>query len=212
MQFDLKLIETDKQISAKILQALVPEIDNYLKTSLNELRKILPSNIKSIIQNTPEYNSLIGGQLQFELGIPDPSSSLVNIINIWSTNIKIEYNGPKISNDRIKASFSVSLIRSDYADVLSSNDALVIDNLRGYSLPWLEWLLLEGNKILVRKQQVEFGPNKASRTGNAIMRMSNKSWKVPSEFSGTITNNWITRAIDNNENQIYALLDKVFIS
>lgn len=212
MQFNLKLIDSDKQISTKILQALVPEIDDYLKTSLSELRQILPSNIKSIIQNTPEYNSLIGGQLQFELGIPDPSSALVNIINIWSSNIKIEYNGPKISNNQIKASFSVSLIRSDYADVLSSNDALVIDNLRGYSLPWLEWLLLEGNKILVRKQQVEFGPNKASRTGNAIMRMSNKSWKVPSEFSGTVTNNWITRAIDNNENQIYALLDKVFIS
>ncbi|NCA31122.1 MAG: hypothetical protein EBS93_10465 [Chitinophagia bacterium] len=103
------------------------------------------------------------------------------------------------------------VVSIDYADVLSSDDALVIDNLRGYNLPWLEWLLLEGNKIIVRKQQVEFGPNIASRTGNAIMRPSNKSWRVPSEFAGTITNNWITRAIDNSESQIYDLLDRIFV-
>ncbi|NBT09167.1 MAG: hypothetical protein EBS98_10260 [Chitinophagia bacterium] len=211
LNFKLKLLDTDKQINTNILQALIPEIDDYLKKNLSKLRQSLPNLIRSILMNTPEYNSLMGGQLQFEFGIPDPSSAISSIINIWSNNIKIEYNGPKISSSRVRASFSVSLIRSDYADVLSSDDALVIDNLRGYNLPWLEWLLLEGNKIIVRKQQVEFGPNIASRTGNAIMRPSNKSWRVPSEFAGTITNNWITRAIDNSESQIYDLLDRIFV-
>ena len=210
MQFSIKLLESNSQISNSILQALIPEVDNYLKKALIIIRKNLPSLIKNIIYNTPEYNSLMGGQLQYEFGIPDPSSQLSNIIDIWSNNIKIEYNGPTVSNNKIKASFSVSLIRSDFSDVLSSDSGFVIDALRGYQLPWLEWLLLEGNKAIISKQEVIIGPNKFSRTGLAIMRPSNKSWRVPSEFAGTIKDNWITRAIDNSESQINELLDKAF--
>jgi hypothetical protein len=210
MQFSLKILETDKQIATSILQALVPEVDNYLKKALQNIRSSLPETIRNILYSTPEYSSLIGGQLRYEFGIPNPSSSITNIINIWSNNVVVAYNAPTVSNSRIKASFSVSMIRSDYADVLSSDDALVIDSLRGYQLPWLEWLLLEGNKTIISKYQVQLGPSRSSRTGYAVMKPSNKSWKVPSEFSGTTTNNWITRAIDNAETQIEQLIEKAF--
>lgn len=209
VNFNVRLIDTNKQITGYVLQALLPEVDKYLNKAFKTVRNLLPGVIQSIITNTPEYNSLIGGQLQWELGIPDPSSALSNLLNIWSSNIETEYNR-RISNSKIIASFSVSAIRSDFSDVLSSEHSLVIDNLRGYQLPWLEWLLLEGNKIIIPKQQVEFGANRRSRTGYAIMRPANKSWRVPSEFSGTISDNWITRAIENNESQISELLNKVF--
>lgn len=212
MKFSIKLLESNQDISNQILQALMPQVDNYLKQKLNSIRNNLPTIISNIIQNTPEYNSLIGGQLQYELGIVDPGVKLANIINIWTRNINIEYNGPKISSGQLKASFSVSLIRSDFEDVLASDYALMVDNLRGYSLPWLEWLLLEGNKTIIKKQEVVLGPNKFSRTGFAVMRESSKSWKVPSEFAGTIRDNWITRAIDNAESEINDFLDGVFRS
>lgn len=210
MRLSIKLLESNQEINDRILQALIPEVDDYLKTCLNKLRRMLPPMLRDIIQNTPEYNSLIGGQLQYEFGIPDPGIKLANILDIWTTNIHTEYNGPTIVSHKLKASFSVSLIRRSFDDVLSSDYALVIDNLRGYQLPWLEWLLLEGNKTIIKKQDVVIGSNKFSRTGNAIMRESSKSWKVPSAFAGTIGNNWITRAIDNAESQINDLLDKVF--
>lgn len=210
MKFSIKILESDKQISNEILNALIPEVNTYLKNSLQKIRSELPSLIMTILQNTDTYTALMGGQLQYEFGIPDPSNSLKEIFSIWSNNIKIDYKAPTISNNKIKGSFSVSIIRSDFADVLSSDASLVIDNLRGYSLPWLEWLLLDGNQIIVPKQQVVIGPNKNSRTGFAIMRESNKAWRVPSQFAGTITNNWITRAIDDNESIIDQLLQKAF--
>lgn len=210
MRISLKLLDNDKQISNNILQALLPEIDQYLKKSLQTIRKSLPPVIREIIQNTPEYDSLVGGQLQYEFGIPDSSNAIESIIEIWSNNVSIDYSSPTITGNKIKGSFSVSLIRSDFNDVLSSDAGFVIDNLRGYQLPWLEWLLLEGNKTIISKQEVVFGPNKFSRTGYALMRPSNKSWRVPSQFAGTVKDNWITRAIDNAESQINELLDKAF--
>jgi|688.fasta_scaffold00497_11 hypothetical protein len=210
MNFKLQLLENDQQISQNILNALIPELDKYLKKSLNSIKNSLPSVIKNIIQSTPEYSSLIGGQLQYEFGVPDPGAKLAAIIDIWANNLDIEYSAPSISANKIKAFFSVSIIRSNFDDVLSSDAALVVDNLRGYQLPWLEWLLLEGNKTIIKKQQVVLGPSKFSRTGYAVMRESTQSWRVPSEFAGTIRDNWITRAIDNAEPQINELLDKVF--
>lgn len=210
MKFSFKLLNSDKQIANKILESLLPEIDDYLKKALQNIRTSLPSLVREIIYNTPEYDSLVGGQLQYEFGIPDSSNPIETIIEIWSNNIDITYNKPFISGNSIKGFFSVSLIRSDFNDVLSNDAGFIIDNLRGYQLPWLEWLLLEGNKIIVPKQQVVFGPSKFSRTGYALMRPSNKSWRVPSQFAGTITDNWITRAIDNADSQINELLDKAF--
>ena len=43
------------------------------------------------------------------------------------------------------------------------------------------------------------------------MQPSQKSWKVPSEFSGTINDNWITRAIDQATPEIEKMLDGAFI-
>jgi hypothetical protein len=61
---------------------------------------------------------------------------------------------------------------------------------------------LDGAKILVRQHEVKIGPSRYSRTGMALMVESKKNWRVPSEFSGTISNNWITRALENVDKEI----------
>jgi hypothetical protein len=83
---------------------------------------------------------------------------------------------------------------------------LVIDGERGYSLPWLEWLLFRGGEIIVRNFEVEYGTNPRSRSGDAIMISSNKNWRVPAQFAGTIGNNWTTRAISSIEDKIIELM------
>lgn len=210
MDLNLKILESDSEINKAILGALLPEVINYMNNGVATIKRELPNIIKTAIENTPEYSSILSGKLKYEFGIPDSSIKLNNLIDIWIENIRYPYMKPTIMGNKIKSTFEVNAIRVDFAEVLYSNDALVIDNIRGYNLPWLEWLLLEGNKTIISKQEVVIGPNNFSRTGNAIMRDSNKSWKVPSEFSGTVTNNWITRAIDGVEGNIQSLLDRAF--
>lgn len=210
MNISFKLLDSNYQISNNILKTLIPELNNYFKNKLQYIKFNLPLILSNILKNTPEYNSLINGQLKYEFGIPDSETKLNEILDIWTKNIYIEYKSPTIVSNKIKASFSVSLVRADFSDVLSVDASLVIDRLRGYNLSWLEWLLLEGNKIIIPKQEVIIGPNKFSRTGYAVMRPSSTSWKVPSQYAGTINDNWITRAIDSTEDNINNLLDKAF--
>lgn len=210
MKFSIKILENDAQINKAVLDALLPEITQFMNNAISIIKKELPIILQNAIVNTPEYASLLNGKLKYEFGIPDSNTKLSGLIDAWIENIRYPYMKPTIVGNKIKSTFEANAIRVDFAEVLYSDDALVIDAIRGYNLPWLEWLLLEGNKTIISKQEVVIGPNKFSRTGNALMRNSSKSWKVPSEFSGTITDNWITRAIDGVEGNIQSLLDRAF--
>ena len=208
MKFNLTLLESNSEIASAINKALLPDCNSFMTNSLNQIKNGLPSLIHQSIINTPEYNSLINGQLKYELGIPDAETKVAGLLQIWSNNIIYTYNKPTITGNKIKSSFSANTIRVDFSDVLYTQYAEVQDFVDGYKLPWLQWLLLEGNKIIVKKQEVILGPSSRSRTGYALMKGSNKNWKVPSQFAGVESDNWITRAIDNAESSIQELLNK----
>jgi hypothetical protein len=208
MNISIKLLDSDAEIYRKILNALLPQADKYMKSIVREMKSNISNIIESSIRNSPEYESILVGQLKYELGIPNPSINLEGLISIWINSAEFTYAKPTISNNRIKSSFSVNMIKGDFSDVLSSDFAKVIDTVRGYDLPWLKWLLLDGTKTIVQDYEVLFGQNSSSRTGFAIMTPSNRSWKVPATYSGTVTNNWITRAIDSAAPQIQEILNK----
>lgn len=210
MRFNVQILESNKEIQNRILDSMLNPINKIISNGITRIKNTLPGVVRQAIISTPEYESLSQGKLKYEFGINNVDSKLASLINVWSTNILYEYKKPIVSNNRIICSFSASMIRADFSDVLYSEFSSVQDTLRGYSLPWLQWLLLEGNKTIVKNHEVVFGQNKASRTGFAIMRQSNRSWRVPPEFAGTESDNWITRAIDNARPQIYSILEEAF--
>jgi hypothetical protein len=156
----------------------------------------------------PEYASLKGGKLRYELGISNTSNvdmvidSLVNTLNIQSNPITY-------SSRSLSGGISLTMMKSDdLGGVINTQEAFVDDAQRGYSLPWLEWLLLKGNTILVYNYEVKLGSNPKSRTGNAIMVSSKQNWRIPTEFVGSEKNNWTTRAVAAAEYAIIAIIEK----
>lgn len=208
MQFSIQIIETDKQISQKMIKALIPEADKFMRKCSQQTQKQLPGILRQAIMSSPTYAELIGGKLRYELGIPDPIPKLEGLITIWTDNIDVNYVKPTmIGSDKIFAFFSVSLVRSDYTDVLGSNYALVYDQKGGYNLPWLQWLLFNGTQPIISTAKVKFG--KGGRTGGAIM-VSGGSWSVPLAHAGSQEDNWITRAIDQASPEIENFLKGIF--
>lgn len=204
----LKLQESESQIAKKILEALQPKIDNYLKKIFNKISPKIKELIIDAIKNAPEYSSLLNGQLKAEFGLPDSESRVNSILNFWE-NVIVEYKEAKVSTrGNLSGGFKISMIQRDFNDVLSS-EAATFTTEKNIELNWLEWLLLFGNKTIIKDYNVELGPNPRSRTGMAIMKgaISGK-WSVPGAFAGTINNNWITRAIDSVDESINDLLTK----
>jgi hypothetical protein len=215
MRFKISILEKNKEIEQKILQALLPQVNkalgSYYKTIIPKIKIVIAEAIKS----SPEYNSITNGVLKYELGIPDGDSRVNSLLNIWLSNINIEPKPVTIKNSQIVGGLKISLIRADLSDVLGSDAAIITDNKTGSMVDWLNWLSLAGDKTIIRDYDFILGSNPRSRTGGGIMRYSPGSgkWKVPSEFSGTVTNNWITRSIDiaadNIENILSSTLKDV---
>lgn len=209
----MRIIENDSEIRNRLLTALLEEVRDTFNRSVPQIKSKIQDLVVNAIKSEPEYTSLVAGQLRAELGIPDATTKIEELLNIWINNIDVEIKPFKITNMGLSGGFTINCIKSDFSDVLSSQAAQVEDNIKGYSLPWLSWLLLEGGKILVKDHTVVIGNSTFSRTGSAIMRTSlGSSWRVPPEFAGTQNNNWITRAIDRLDDDISRIFQETIES
>lgn len=207
MKLSCSILESNQYIRQQILNALSIEINSTLDKSISEIKTKLIDLLVDSMKQEPEYTSLKTGVLRYEFGIPD-TSSVDAIVDKLANTVNILKKPISINNFGISAGLDITAIESSFGGLLEDSDAIVDDTARGYQLPWLEWLLLRGNEIIVRKYEVKVGPSPYSRTGNAIMIESNKNWRVPAEFVGTKNNNWITRSIERAEPQIIDIIQK----
>ncbi len=206
MNFTIKLLESDSAIRSLVLSALLTEVNAVIDKSIPSIRSGAISLLSEALKLEPEYNALKNGRLREELGIPDPGA-VDDIVTKLSNTLTISKNLLKTTSSGLNGGLTITAIESaSFNGLLNDASAVVNDSARGYSLPWLEWLLLKGNQTIIKKYNVKFGPSPSSRTGNAIMVESNNSWRVPAEFSGTERNNWTTRAIERIEKSILNLI------
>lgn len=202
MKLSVSLIESDSQIRNLILDSLTKQISAGLQRSINPLTQAIKTIMTKALQSQPEYQSLISGQLRKEFGIANANNVDIVINNLINT-LSVKILPIKTINTGLSGGISIEMIPSDnFGGALSDPSASVVDEDKGYSLPWLEWLLLKGTDIIVKNYEVKFGPNPNSRSGDAIMVSSTKNWRVPPEFVGTQRNNWTTRAIESAEEEL----------
>lgn len=206
MKFTFSITDSKQDIENKILKALLPQCKKFMDNAVSVIKAELPGILYAAITSRPEYMSLVAGTLRLEFGIPDANVKVASLIDTWISNIEYNYVKPVMSGSKINSSISAQFVKADFSDVINSDDANVITS--EYTLPWLKWLLLDGSAIIVPKHNVVFGPNPRSRTGDAIMRQSVSGWKVPAEYAGRSSDNWITRAISDSESNVRNLLKK----
>ena len=203
----INILESDAQISKSILKALLPEVNKFLKKSFSKCEKAIPDVVINAIKSSRTYDSLTSssGKLRLHFGLPNSKGSVDSIVAALD-NIVLDYTKPTIKGNQITGGFKLSMVRADYADILGL-PAAKVQTEKGDVLEWLQWLLLFGDKTIIKDYQVKIGNNTKSRTGGAVMIKGGR-WGVPPEFAGTIKKNWITEAIDSTEDQIQNILAK----
>ena len=188
-------------------KALAYDANKMLNKAAIKITAKLRIMIKKAITESPEYQSCNGGSLQGELGLPSVSL-LDNIINQWASNIYVKIKPTRVGGSGISGGFTISAIQADWGDVLKMPEASITSG--GKTLPWLDWLLTYGNKVIVREYTVHVTTkNPKSRSGKAVMvKDARGRWRVPPNFSGTSKNNFVTRAIDGIWNDVKVMILK----
>ena len=203
----LKILESKSDISNDILQALKPLVNDYFKKVYDSVSVKIQELVVQAIKNAPEYNSLLNGQLKAEFGLPDADSRINELLEFWKY-MHVEYRPVKIVNGLLETHFIIHMIQSDFNNVIHTG-AAILQTEKGKDLNWLEWLLLFGDQTIIKDYVVKFGSNPNSRTGMAVMKgVTSGKWSVPATYSGTLNDNWITRAMDGADKDINRLLSE----
>lgn len=199
----IKLLDSANSIENKIGASSTKELRQLFQKAKPKIESGIKNLVVASLLSCPEIKSLQSGKLKFDFGLViDPTSEIVySIANTTHVIIK----NFKVSKSVITNALTIYIQPSDFKNLLSNPFANTLTE-RGDSLPWLKWLLVEGDAIIINNYSVEYGPYINSRSGGAIMIPSIGVFKVDSAFSGTTENNFITRALENKENEILDII------
>lgn len=195
LQIITPMSEIEKMVAAESCKVLNTKIPHAIKDIENDISNTL----KHVFVNSPEYDSLTSGDdLAKAFGIPqsDAIKKLDTIIDVLASSIVVKFKRLRASGTTITGGIEVGAFLANFKDILRLPEAQVITD-KGQSLPWLEWLLIRGDTIIITDFEISFGSYPTSRAGGALMVESvGGVWRVPPQYSGIITDNWITRAVD----------------
>ena len=208
-------IELSSDFPSSFHSNVVKEIVRKVKSQALKIQKNVTAEIRDTVRSrlitSDEYGSIVAGRLRGELGVPESSARITEIVETWvngiSTTVKTG-SSPFLLID-------IGMIQSDYGDVLGLDaETYTYTSARGGGeIPWLEWLLLEGPRRIINKYEFSSNVRRRSRTGMGIMIQKSRGfWQVPSDMSGTSTDNFATRALDKIEDDIDAIIEKILRS
>jgi len=208
VRIGVSLKESEAQITAMINRQLAKKLNSTIKQAAPLIESQIKHLVRGAITGSPEYRELLGGSLQAEMGVPNTQSRLQQILSIFLDSIGVEAGAVSISGSRIRGSVTVFGIPTDFSDVLSSS-AATYTTAKGQTIPWLEWLLLAGDKIIISDYEFssDISPGAKSRTGLGIMKKdTRKRWRVPPQFAGFAEDNFVTRSLESVKPQIEKII------
>jgi len=180
------LFQKLKQITANILNRRWNQRVSSAEKKIRDFTRIF-------FKETKTYTSLTSGGLLRDFGFPSGTETsfadwlietIVNSISVKADKLRGgagEYMGS------VHVVVPDSVYKKIYTGIYSH-----VPSSKG-PLPWAEWLLKRGDEIIISEYHVVFKEG-AGRSGVAIMGKGG-FFKVPAEYSGTESDNWMTRTM-----------------
>lgn len=198
-RLSIELLTTEAEFKYMVRKAMVEELNKLLRRALPQLKAKISPFIYNALIKSPVYKDILVGDLSAELGFRRGQEErfIRGIIKALSEEYILDFKPlTLLSNGDISGGVELKIIQADFKDILSHPLAFI--KTKKQKLHWLDWLLTWGDRIVVRDYSIVFKQTRRSRSGFAIMVKSKFSpfWRVPPQFSGTLEDNWITRALE----------------
>lgn len=202
----LKLLDPISDIEQKVNQGIADLLNKQLSTAQSQILSKCKNLIDEWILSQPEIVSLNSSSpesLAGQFGLPPGQGSSVTsaIVNAIKNSISVKIIK---FNRKLQGGITVEIQPIDFLNILNIPQGHTI--ISNGDLHWMEWLIKRGDTVIVVNYQYE--PRSGiGRSGLGHM-VSGGAFRVPPEFSGTETNNFITRALigPTQEQQIAQIL------
>jgi hypothetical protein len=209
MTLTIKLLESNSDIEKKIKTAIAEELNALIKKNFKTAQKRIESSVSGWVTSQPEVQSLLKEGVpnslhaQFGLQAGQGALSSIEVVNAIIASIEVRVR-------RVDAKLNTGI---DF-NIQPENLRNLLGLPSGFTqtedqdiLPWLTWLLLEGSNTIV--YGYTYVPDLSGRSGGGTMEAGG-SWRIPPEFSGTIDDNFVTRALSNRDKELEGILRGIF--
>jgi hypothetical protein len=201
--FSLKFNKSENIIARQILTQLASRANSAFGRVAKSASLPIKDQVEGAILDCPEINSLQGGKLLAELGLPSGIAATAPqaIARAVSSNVFLTPTPVKLIGDKLVGGLELGIMpETNWPSIWGISQASFKYYSRRYKksvkLDWLYWLLFMGDTIIVNNFEVEFGS--FGRTGMGRMTESDGAgWKISSNYSGTQDDNFITRALED---------------
>jgi hypothetical protein len=202
----LKLLDSVAEIEKKVNTAIADLANKEINNSRVEILQKCQSLINGWILSQPEIISLNSSSPdslagQFGLLPGQAASATSSIINAVKDSITV-----KIAkfNNKLQGGITVEFQPSNFLNILNIPQGHT--TISGGDLHWMDWLLRRGDNIIIVNYQYD-PKSGVGRSGLGHM-IGGGAFRVPPQFSGTETDNFITRALvgPTQELEIAAIL------
>ena len=194
LEFSLDLI--NEAVAAKELERrLRTVVESRLQVAAPAVLEHARELFGQALREEPHYTSLLNGTLREELGLKNPAEEVELAIAAAVSAIKV---ASLPARGLSLGGLEVLLLGEAYQQAIAIG-SYENDGKHKTQIPWLEWLLLAGDSIIIQDFHVLTALAKgvasfpASRSGTALM-VPRGAWRIPPEFAGTADDNWFVRA------------------
>lgn len=168
--------------------------------------------VRNVLFSSTEYILLTsGGPIYHQFGIPDIKQRLDIVIEKIAKAVRVEreYDINKLSQGSIiNFTLEIVLIDVNYERLINSAIAN-FQTEKGEILEWLNWLLYEGTTPVIVSYHYLDEDRPQSRTNKGIM-VPKGTWSVPEVIAGTVSDNWLTRAVQGLQQQLEDIVTTEF--
>jgi hypothetical protein len=204
--FTIELLDSVSSIQKKVNQACADHFNkniNRLGSSLVDKFKIA---VESWLIDQPEIislNTASPDSLMAQFGLPPAQAATITAQIIQAVKNSISIKIRKF-DAKLNGGIDVNFQPKGFQNLLTLGAGHTIYD-KG-DLHWLDWLLTMGDTIIVAgyDYNAETG---IGRSGLGNMKEGG-AWSVPPEFSGTLENNFVTRALIGKEQE--AIIAQIF--
>jgi hypothetical protein len=189
------------ELERKLFKELNRLLNQSMIKSAKELTPIIQEIVKKSLLESEELKALSSGDLIGEFGIK--SSTAANVAQQIALNVSqtVIVSPMSVSLKTKRGGISLKVQPNDLQNVLSIPNGSYTYYSRRYkkdvTINWLDWFLTKGDAIIVAKFYFEESSG-AGRSGRGSMQKGG-SWRVRPEYSGTLDDNAITRALQSKQ-------------
>jgi len=193
-----------------ILKMLAQKIKPKLDTIAYKLSEEIKTQFKHLIFTHPVITAIMNDRLGGEVGVDYAESRMDYIIHVWTNGLKLTTKSVTTGHNELRGGFTLQMVRSNYDEVLTIRDAIIKERTVR-PLPWLQWLLTEGDRAVVQNYDFVL-QHGTGRTGWGHMRKNwnRKQWSVPTNAAGTSDNNFVTDVISVLHKDLYKMIKQEF--